>query len=452
MIKKLLIGASALALSTTAVFAQELGEANVNTVTARPFAPEATYLGKFGVQDNATTANGATLNDATRQDGDKAGMAGSVATAASIVSGVASQAGVALSSATAGNKASVDQDGPNNSANVNQLGGTNGLAVVKQSNQTSQGNPAQTARVVQSDEDAGTGGARNLAFIQQVHTSANRPNSGENALIEQNQVAAAGFGANSAAVLQGGFAGASQTASARLDRGRISQDGAGNDGVIAQSAGLVGDVADNDAFIDQDGNGNRASIQQQVRANVINPGATNNPALSGNLTGVAGISQEGDSHQAYILQNGNDEHLNASIIQGVDGAGHNGNFAAISQQITNQNGGGSSDIAISNISQLGSFNEAWNTQTVAGTTSDIRQEGDSNFAEVRQYARASSVVDQDGGNFNEAYVTQELAAVGATASVFQTGSNNLGTVFQNVAGDIGNISQNGGGNVAIVRQ
>ena len=112
----------------------------------------------------------------------------------------------------------------------------------------------------------------------------------------------------------------------------------------------------------------------------------------------------------------------------------------------------SSDIAISNISQLGSFNEAWNTQTVAGTTSDIRQEGDSNFAEVRQYARASSVVDQDGGNFNEAYVTQELAAVGATASVFQTGSNNLGTVFQNVAGDIGNISQNGGGNVAIVRQ
>ena len=168
MIKKLLIGASALALSTTAVFAQELGEANVNTVTARPFAPEATYLGKFGVQDNATTANGATLNDATRQDGDKAGMAGSVATAASIVSGVASQAGVALSSATAGNKASVDQDGPNNSANVNQLGGTNGLAVVKQSNQTSQGNPAQTARVVQSDEDAGTGGARNLAFIHRA--------------------------------------------------------------------------------------------------------------------------------------------------------------------------------------------------------------------------------------------------------------------------------------------
>ena len=333
---------------------------------------------------------------------------------------------------TLGNKAAVEQDGLRNLANINQAAGNAGWSVVNQAGednatlieQADTRTPGQRslnrAYVGQVGSTIGSGSLlySNYGRIQQTHRSFDltaRARNGDNLT-------------NNATIQQGGFRDITlrevpvqYNAVAARNDALIEQDGAGNDAVIQQGAESpntfafeVGDTIgrNNRAIVRQVGYGNRGVILQEDDANaitlqygsdnlafvrqdgdvldggqysLIEQGRLENGDVSANFASVfqRGILQESTIRQS---SNGNDAHVYQTAESGyakstIEQGGGNGNYASVLQSAV----AGTVDMAVvSLIAQSGASNEAFVSQRTAGSYSIVAQNGDRNFAQVRQ--------------------------------------------------------------------
>lgn len=430
MIKQLMMGASALAmLSAAPAMAQEAGEVDIRSTDTRPFAPEQNYENQFRDR-NENTENQLRRDNFTENSA--ASVASRVDTAETIIENRVRGSNLSdPASHSSNNSAAIDQDGRNADADIDQGANANNWAAVKQNVEAG----ASTNNGARADIDQdGTGSGRNVAYIQQL--SVENANGGLDASIDQTNT---GSFANYATVLQG-------QPRARGTQADIVQDGSGNDAVISQanlpedtlgsSRDAAATASYDEALITQHGVGNRAAVQQEDWA-----GFDPSTRLADTI-----VDQDGDSHEAYVLQvNGSTAGQFAFVTQQNAPLG-TGNFAAILQ---NGEGGMSSDLF-----QNGDGNEAFVRQELSSGNglSTVRQDGNDNYAELSQFASASSVIDQDGLGDNTAVVVQTGLAVGADSSVFQSGQDLTAFVHQNTAGAMADISQSGTSNIASITQ
>ncbi|WP_152639811.1 hypothetical protein [Sphingobium bisphenolivorans] len=333
---------------------------------------------------------------------------------------------------TVGNKVAVEQDGLRNLADINQAAGNAGWAVVNQAGEDN------ATLIEQADTRAPGQRSLNRAYVGQVGSAVQ-----SGALLYSNygriqqthrsfDLTAGRFSgnnlANNATIQQGGFRDVSlrevpvqfNAVAARNDA-LIEQEGAENDAVIQQGAENpntfafeIGDAIgrNNRAIVRQVGYGNRGVILQEDDANaithqygsdnlaftrqdgdvldggqysLIEQGRLENGDLSGNF---ASVFQRGILQESTIRQNSsrNDAHVYQTAESGyarstIEQSGGSGNYASVLQAAPVA----SIDLAVvSLIVQSGASNEAFVSQRTAGSYSNVAQNGDRNFAQVRQ--------------------------------------------------------------------
>lgn len=438
MIRNLLIGASALAFASAAnaqivnnvvptTNTKAINNDNLTAVVGAPNDGSSTGISFSQAQKDA--ANSAITSAADYVDtADNAVLP--------IGNAIPTGGATIAAAAAAGNTAVIDQSGIRNDSQIDQRGGSRGLAIT---NQVAAGNSLNfnRASVTQSETNASGESIKNSAFIQQVRGVDSSVKT-QNATITQSFNGSVGVGANSAAILQGNNGFNSGRGSGNFST--VSQTGAGNDAVVAQIA-FVGApestyTRDNSGTILQNGLNNRAALQQSKES--VATGAV--------LGAPAGIWQSGNDHQAYVSQRGRQQ--TAAVSQ----SGGNNNFAVIDQSPLT-----SADVdsnARSTVSQVGGNNTAWSQQAVGTLDAEslIEQTGDSNYGEVRQFAASVESELRQFGNSNQASVTQSANAANSTSWIGQTGNANVAFVFQGVQSDNATISQAGSSNVGYIRQ
>jgi hypothetical protein len=324
-----------------------------------------------------------------------------------------------------GNKAGVEQDGIHNNAAVDQEGGESGWAIVNQLGEDT------SAQITQNDERRTIGSnSLNRAYVGQVafNTPSGRSDFSQYAIINQTHRSTAGRdpAPNNAVVQQGGIRGVDNddptimlTAIGENNVAQITQNGAGNDGLVQQGAEnatsfrvQMGDTIgrNNRATLTQVGFGNRAVISQEDDSDAI-------------------TRQFGFDNQAFVQQDGDvDASDQMSVIAQGGPFDVNGNFAAVRQRAFE---------AWSEIFQSSSDNEAYVDQDEPASyaRSFMSQSGGSgNFMSLLQSTPTSfasqallSIAFQNGSN-NELYVVQRFSQ--GSSLVSQTGNNNLGRVLQ----------------------
>ncbi|MCW1431501.1 hypothetical protein [Novosphingobium sp. JCM 18896] len=374
MIKKLLIGASALAMTTTVAHAQLVSQAtpdaavevNISKNTTVPVTSNSTFGNNIGNRDATTPVNKATA----------------------VINAVTGAGLPALTDA--GNKAAVDQDGDSNNGVIDQQGGQRGWAAIKQ-------NGDSNSADIDQDETVGGNASiasRNAAFVQQI---------GNGQKAEVNQVKDSNVGGrNNASIQQGGFsttfanpafpfgpANITVTPNGLNNQARVDQTGSGNDANIAQGVGAVIVGGLNYAYV------------EQVRLTAGGVNSNNSATIQQRFDGNAAIFQRGATNSTAV------------IVQGL------GLLSA---------GGLDSDVV-----QTGNNNYAANYQDVTFGSADsfIKQNGNSNKAFVNQSGDLTNGVSTvfQNGNFNDALVLQTAAPV-STATVSQLGNSNVATVKQ----------------------
>lgn len=401
MIKKLLIGASALALTTGVANAQigvppggdtdslvpALGTANTSNIDQRR---------NNNIADvNQTNAENSSAEIVQGRLG--AGYEDSGNNTAEVTQRGAGK-----------NAAYIDQVGTGRTnLNYTPAGSYNGptgvptatgqeqFAKITQTNNNSGANANQAA-IQQGDE--GVGGLNNRAEI-------NQRGSGNEALIKQG-----GLGA--------GYTYANEE-DGRMD-GLIQQTGRNN------TAETVQGEIDKSITI-QNGNGNQAYVNQTP---------TTNPGGDDRLGRQSFVKQDGASNFAKVYQEGN--YGDSSVDQ-------SGNFndADVAQY-------GVSDV--SNVRQDGNSNEATVTQRGARAVSDVDQDGNRNTASITQRGDdVLSLVDQNGNN-NEATVRQRNGSDGSTSDVDQDGNRNYASVEQSAKNADSFIVTSGNNNDVTVSQ
>ncbi|MCD2324431.1 hypothetical protein LQ953_10440 [Sphingomonas sp. IC-56] len=362
---KYLIGASALAVTATAAQAQVGPTANPDSVS------------EVSVKKTASAPVSSSFRSSVN-DGDKAATAATVTGADAVINSVS---GTNLPTLNAtGNKSVVDQDGNENDAFVDQQGGTRGWSVIKQNG---------SENVADVDQDNGTANSlntHNAAFVQQIGSE-------QTAQINQARDGSGTVAMNRATIQQGGFTTQvlgplTSTPSGFNNEARIDQTGNGNSANIAQGVGAIVVGGSNDAFI------------EQVRLTINGVNSENKATVQQRFNGDAAIFQRGAVNSQAV------------IVQGLGLAGR----------------------IDSDIVQTGNGNLAANYQNV-------------------ELGSADSFIKQNGNN-NEAFVNQSGTAYGNRVSeLFQTGNDNFAQVQQTVAPDsLSLVSQNGNNNVAIVKQ
>lgn len=385
MIKKLLIGASALALTTTVAHA---APAATNLVISDDNTAVSTLSPNF--ETAVRTAN----NPPSPSQASNAASAMPNATQVitPVLTSVISQ-DAQLSNLNTGNKGAIEQDGGKNTAEVNQDGGAAGWGVVNQRGANNYGTISQVDDVV-SGVNAGTA---NGAYISQVSALGDTTPNTQYATIVQDHTG--GLGGQNAAIVQG----KSATANGR---------GSNNYATIQQTGGSTGGTIQQ-ALAVQVESGNTATIVQSGESNQ----ATSHQVKNGD----SGISQIGNQNQAYVSQTGGVEFKLSRVFQTG-----NGNFAAVSQTLD----------ADSLIVQNGDNNESYVDQNASFASSTIEQRGlgGGNFASVYQVGAkdlTSSILQGGAGGSNDAWVYQHNAA-GSAAVITQGGQlgANVGIVRQ----------------------
>lgn len=298
--------------------------------------------------------------------------------------------------------ATVTQDGANDRSTVTQTSG--GTVTVQQTGVQGSTStvttgaddrpPESTVTIRQTDTGgavAGTSEANVSTVIQDNVNGFGETGTGSTVSVTQHHNIA-GTEQNSSYVQQGRNAVSGQVS--------VSQVGGDNSSYYSSFTSF-----DNDADIDQSGEGNNSTVLQNFQAR----GA------------YASVSQHGTG--------GGDN--DAFIEQVSDGyAAVPAEFARGADAIISQNGSGnSSSISQTGYSELMSQgNYALNVQTGDDDISSIDQGGIDNEALVHQSGTGNwSMVDQ-GGNNNSAHVTQTTD--GNMSSVIQSGSGNSATVTQ----------------------
>lgn len=416
MIKKLLIGASALALTTTVVHAQSFDPDAV-----APGVADLNVSNQIGVgarfenlnQGRPTDAEAVNTADHSR-DGFFNTPSRRESASATLTAVDASVPSDQKMNDGDGNKATVDQDGNDNTVKVDQDAGNEGYAVVNQDGNTNR------ATVLQSENgsgDAGTFSAErsaNKALIQQASPTAA---SGNTALINQlyNEaeplIASSGVrdsvndaGSNDAVIIQGDLA------AGHLSTGNdasIEQRGTNNEGFVRQGSNQTtnGSLAD----IDQVGYSNFAAIRQgRSEGFGLNDGARD-----------ADILQNGRLHTANIVQLGQGSST-GDIVQ-------NGGLRNQANLVQN----GTAQTA-SILQTDGDYNSAYVEQSLFAdnSTAKIEQRGGiENYVELFQNAdTVDADILQRGGNGNVAVVTQNVAQ--SNTHIDTNGNNNNVTINQ----------------------
>jgi hypothetical protein len=416
MIKKLLIGASALAFATVAQ-AQVVGDPK--TVDLSNNHGSAINGPAFNTAINGSQADrspavstptltlpnlvnivtGTVFNTSNET---AATSAVSTYDGSALVNNISAAIDAAVKLDSVGNKSAIDQDGAFNDADVNQAGGTRGWSVVDQNG------TFNYADVKQVDSNANNAGASttNAAYISQLSY---QPQSLQGSFAKKNQATVDQFhtgnaGRNSAVILQGSMVNTVTAGGVgHSDNGSVTQYGSGNEALIEQGVGVWG------SGLTVPESGNKATIIQGKAGDI---GRGNNAIVQQKSNGTAYTEQYGNTNQAYVLQVSQAE---SNIKQ--DG---NSNYAAVSQ---------SGAFAFSNVAQYGTANSSFVNQSGDNTVSEIKQgselsNSDKNFASVVQSVNnAKSYVTQGDtsanlgfpfgtvtyGGGNEAYVTQSNA-------------------------------------------
>lgn len=374
--KKLLIGASALALTVSVAHAQSYG--------TPPSGDTDSLVPTFGTSNTSEIDQQADDNVATVNQ-----------TQASQSAADIRQGRVGLSD-SGNNNARVTQRGDGqNTAFIDQVGtGRDNLgylptgnyngpvlpnnqqeqfATIRQTNNNA-GGDANQAAIIQGGTDVG--GLNNVAEIEQR-------GSGNEALIKQGSV---GQGYSYATEEDGRM------------YGQILQTGRNNTAETYQ-----GEI--DKSVTTQNGNRNQAYVLQSP---------TTNPGGDDRLGRQSFVSQDGDDNLATVFQEGN--YGDSQIAQTGDN-----NDSDVKQY-------GVSDV--STIRQDGNRNEANVTQRGDRADSDIDQDGNRNLATVLQRGNdVLSVIEQDGNN-NEADVTQRNGSDGSTSDIDQDGNRNYALVDQ----------------------
>ena len=412
MIKKLLIGASALAFATAAAAQTTPPQFNGNAVNPGNYeigSQDRRITQAFETELNESSVKTSNNPDSSARKGNIAGTLptdGVQPSAATVLTAVEGATGYPLNFTDAGNKSVVDQDGSDNTANVNQASGNSGWSAVNQQGDNS------NASVTQRDGSNGPRASNNGAYIQQISPTGTAAASGLVASIDQTY--APGFASgdlpNNAAILQGttGDGNPAESGAATASRASITQAGQRNDATVLQ--------------------GIRNALRTNNSANVVQIGELNRAVVMQNDNAKAAVVQWGNGDQAYIRQRHGDGGTGTNevtVLQGAFGIFGN-NYAAVSQQGSDQ------EVGIDQSLAANSEVFASQTSTAQRAVSLTHQLGDGHFAEIFQSsADARSEIYQEG-----------LFGIGNTAYVSQTGG----------AFDTSNIAQSGNGNLAVVTQ
>ncbi len=412
MIKTLLIGASALAFASAASAQTTPPQFNGNAVNPGNYeigSKDYRITNAFEAQLNESTVKTSNNPDSSARKGNIAGTLptdGVQPSAATVLTAVEGAAGYPLNFTDAGNKSVVDQDGSDNTANVNQAAGNSGWSAVNQQGDNS------NASVTQRDGFNGPRASNNGAYIQQISPTGTAAASGLVASIDQTYTSgfAAGDLPNNAAIIQGttGDGNPAESGPATASRASITQYGERNDATVLQ--------------------GVRNARRTNNSANVVQIGELNRAVVMQNDNAKAAVLQFGNGDQAYIRQRHGDGGTGtneATVLQGFLAVAGN-NYAAVSQQGSDQEVGIDQQFAVDS--------EVFASQTADAqrAVSLTRQVGQGHFAEIFQSsadARSEIVQENFLGLGNTAYVSQTGAGFD-TSNIAQSGNGNLAVVTQ----------------------
>lgn len=251
--------------------------------------------------------------------------------------------------------------------------------------------------------------------------------------------------------------------------------------------------AQNDATVDQDGNDNNASIEQEYQA--ANGVTANNEAIvaqTGDQNDVALLNQNGAGNEYNVNQEGDNNLVNQWPEQGKNGPSTNGlidiDQIGNSNEVHDADQTGENNRAIVSQNGVGNFVdiEGQRSAGTAGNLIDILQEGDGDHAvgtgtgtgayqdgvgnsmDIDQsgwgQAAGTESVQSDGvpgqeggqglvqlGQDNELIIDQNGSA-NTVRSVLQDGTSNMADIQQNGSNNSAAVSQIGAGNSATVTQ
>lgn len=331
---------------------------------------------------------------------------------------------------TVGNKAAAEQDGLGNLVRVGQRFGNAGWAVVNQSGSNN------AAFIEQADTGAAGQRSLNRAYVGQVSAPGGASSAySTKATVRQTH---SSFDMSRAA-----FTGSNLVNTATIQQGGYRSNSF-REVAVTPNAISVG----NDALVEQTGAENDAVIQQgfeQPMTWSAEAGDTigrNNRAITtqfgyGNRSvalqeddGITLTQQYGSDNRAFVRQDGDvmDGAQFSVIEQGPPHArSATGNLATVFQRGMAQS---------STIRQHGGDHDAYVSQTAeaAYAQSAIDQMGLSNYASVYQFAPSVTVGEAvasmivQNGTANEAFVSQSTHS--ATSTIMQNGNNNFARVRQ----------------------
>jgi hypothetical protein len=406
--------------------------------------------------------------------------------------------------AYAQNMSTVNQPGSNNSASVDQSGGSNELSQINQISNSNnatvnQGGFQDEAFVVQDTDGTYTG---SQVIVTQI---------GQNGAVQAQQ-----YGYNQAVVTQGAqsigeTAYVVQTGYNPGTGASLHQNGFGNNGFILMTGnfnlstltqnggagGYSGGLAEgvnagtlnasnfgvrqgggsqqvgnyNTSVIDMEGNNSLAINDATGSGNFqfITQGGLTNQATgffstfgdsnSGNLTQVAGAAYSGNAQHGVgnnitVFQNGSSTsiigqgtHTDSFGIGLNDGPQTQGASASVTQ---------TGDNHFANIIQFGDYTIADITQVSGGANvgneADINQGGQGDLGTISQAGSGDFSHILQGGANDSANSSQAVGTDTEGSSIIQNGDNNTANVTQEGSQDTSQVTQNGGANNAQVDQ
>jgi len=354
-------------------------------------------------------------------------------------------------------QARVDQTGEDNVATTDQTGGQEGLAHIRQTGddnnasitQSDNGdnlplpNPPTDFTVPTNVAIVGQTGGGNTGDIDQLNTLTNGPAN----LADVHQFSDDDAPADTNTVDIDQLDGRALTA--RGNQGAEDARANNNSATIAQT-GQGDTTVSVAAFIDQQSDGNTASVVQfdvdEVSTVIVQEGSV----------GFAGSA----ANIADVTQTGGESDLTVELFQSNTGAGFASDGDTANDATILQTGRGNSIVSsqvnddnLLNLTQSGEYNDIQTEQTddVGFTSNDIvaTQSGDNNDLYVRQLNAPSEANITQDGSFGEINIEQIASGANVvdgftnTLSVGQSGTGNIINVLQQDDNNNADIDQDG---------
>jgi len=229
----------------------------------------------------------------------------------------------------------------------------------------------------------------------------------------------------------------------------IRQEGTGNNAGITQTRNF-GPVYPAVGQITQTGSNNSAMLRQYESSDLL---ATIEQRGTGN---IANVDQTGATAQLMTIQNGVNNRVTIDYANGPYGGPSvrqdgEGNTATVYGDGVSLGGG-------PDIRQTGSFNSVTTTQILASdSTSQIRQQGIGNQADMTQTGNFQGLSIDQSGNGNLASISQTGISTGSgndsnSAVIAQLGNSNTAIVRQAGQDYVANVSQVGSNNYTSIYQ